>query len=473
VVVRTTGSGGPMAAPPRLPDDPAPTWRRSDPLALSGALALIAVAAVVGRLLLNRGEPIVLPTPPLLAFWHPHTGWGTPLTLLCVIVGLRLQRVAVGVPWPRLVLTGWLLALAWMCSLTLVDGFHRGWVDVLLDPNEYLHDLPRIADPVSFLRTYTHFIAFGPGVTGENVWTTHVAGHPPLATLVFWALDRVGLGGGFWAGSLCILASSAAAVAVPATLRELGAPDAARRLVPFAALFPGSVWMAVSADGLFAGVAAAGLALVCRGVARRRLGSALAGGLLLGAAVFLNYGLVLFGLVVLVVLALTVRKQGWRSVLLPWLVATGGAGVVAATHFSLGFNWFTGLAELRMRYYQGIASQRPFSYFVWANLAAWMVSCSPLLAVGTVRATAALGAGWRAPWTQDRVVALLALAGVLAALVADVSALSKAETERIWLGFSVVAYAGLALLRGRAAAWALLGSAGWAIAVNHLLYTGW
>ncbi len=77
-----------------------------------------------------------------------------------------------------------------------------------------------------------------PRVDGDLVWTTHVAGHPPTATLVFWLLDRVGLGGGFWAGTPCTLASSAVSVAVAVTLRELGAPAAARRVVPFAALFP-------------------------------------------------------------------------------------------------------------------------------------------------------------------------------------------------------------------------------------------
>lgn len=456
-----------------LPDVPATTWRHGDPVALAAALALVAVAALVGRVLMDRGEEILLPTPPLIAFWHPHAGAGTPLTLACVVVGLRLQRVAAALAWPRLLLCGWLLALSWLCSLALIDGFRRGWVAILLDPNEYLHDLPRITDPAQFLRTFTHFIAFGDGVTGDEVWTTHVAAHPPLATLVFWSLTRIGLGGGFWAGTLCILLASTAAVAMPMTLRELGAPDAARRLVPFAALFPGSVWMAVSADGLFAGVAASGLALVCRGAGRRRYGSALAGGLLLGAAVFLSYGLVLFGVVALAALAITVRRQGWRAVRGPWLVAAGAAVAVAATHLALGFNWLAGLAALRVRYYQGIASSRPFSYFVYANPAAWLVSCSPLLAVGVGRAVAVLVRGRGAPWTQDRVVALVCLAGVGAAALADASALSKAETERIWLGFGVAAYAGLALLRGRTAAWALLGAAAWAIAVNHLLYTGW
>lgn len=128
-----------------------------------------------------------------------------------------------------------------MCSLTLIDGLRNGWIDVLLNPNEYLHDVPRITNPAAFLSSFTHFIAFGDGVDGSNVWTTHVAGHPPLATLIFWLLARIGLPGGFWAGALCILVSSAASVTMPVALRELGAGAAARRIVPFVALFPGAV----------------------------------------------------------------------------------------------------------------------------------------------------------------------------------------------------------------------------------------
>lgn len=462
-----------MPEPDRLPDHPAPTWAWPALLAVPAALVLIWLARVAGQALLDAGKPIVLPWPPLLAFWAPHTGWGQPLALLCLLLALLLQQRAAGLPWRRLLLAGWLLALAWLVSLTLVDGFPAGWADVLVDPNEYLHDLPRIGNPLIFLRTFTGFIAFGPGVGGTEAWTTHVAAHPPLATLLFWALDRVGLGGGFWAGLLCILVSSAAAVGLPVILRELGAPDAARRLVPFTALLPGGVWMAVSADGLFAGVAVGGLALVCRGVRRRRLGSSLAGGVLLGAALYLNYGLVLFALVVLVAFGLTVRRAGWRAVALPWLVAAVGVALVAVVHFALGFNWFTGLAQLRIRYYQQTASDRPYSYFVWANVAAWTIAWTPLLALGAVRATGVLLRGRGRPTSQDTVVALVALAGVSAALLADLSALSKAETERIWLAFGVAAYASLGLLRGRGAAVALVLCAGWAVAVNSLLDTGW
>jgi methylthioxylose transferase len=449
------------------------SWRRSDLVALGAALALIIVAAVVGYEMNRHGLPIVLPRPPLLAFWHPHVGWGTPLAILSLLLGLRLQHLVALLPWRRLLLAGWLLNLAWMCSLTLVDGVQRGWIDVLLDPNEYLHDLHRISDPWTFLSSFTHYIAFGPGVGGDLVWTTHVAGHPPLTTLIFWMLARIGLGGGFWAGALCILVASAASVALPVTLRELGAEAAGRRIVPFIALFPGAVWMAVSADGLFAGVAVSGLALVCRGAVRGRIVTSLLGGLLLGVAVFLSYGLVLFGLVVLLILLLRIRQGDLRSIVVPWLGATAGFISVAAVHLALGFNWFDGLAALRVRYYQGIASQRPYSYFIYANLAAWLISCSPLLAIGIGRSIAALTRGRAEQWAEDRLAALLALSGVLSALIADLSGLSKAEAERIWLSFGVIAYSGLALLRGQSARLALIASAIWALLVNHLLNTGW
>jgi hypothetical protein len=435
---------------------------------------LIIVSAVVGHALLGRGLPIVLPSPPLLAFWQPHVGWGTPLVGGCLLIGLRLLRVVTRLGWRRLLLVGWMLNLAWMCSLTLVDGLRMGWTSVLMDPNEYLHDLPRIGDPAVFVSSFSRYIAFGPGVGGDEVWTTHVAGHPPLATLVFWLLARIGLDGGFWAGGLCIMVGSSAGTALVVTLNELGATDAARRLVPLVALFPGAVWMAVSADGLFAGVAMSGLALATAGAVRERAGLSLLGGLLLGSAVFLSYGLVLFGVVVLTVVIITVRSQGRRITAPRWLAAAAGVVLVAAVHLAFGFNWWSGLVELHRRYYQGIASQRPFSYFAYAGLAAWLISCSPLLAVGIARAgRALLPVARRWCGRGDHVVALVALSGVLAALLADISTLSKGETERIWLTFGIVAFSGLALVRGRLAAWYLAAGATWAMLINHLFDTGW
>ncbi|MET7441361.1 hypothetical protein ABZS63_29345, partial [Streptomyces sp. NPDC005568] len=68
-------------------------------------------------------------------------------------------------------------------------------------------------------------------------------------------------------------------------------------------------------------------------------------------------------------------------------------------------------------------------------------------------------------------VALLVLAAALAILAADLSGMSKAETERIWLPFAVWLPAAGALLtrpRGWLAAQTVL-----ALLLNHLLLTGW
>src|SRR6185503_20143711 len=110
----------------------------------------------------------------------------------------------------------------------------------------------------------------------------------------------------------------------------------------------------VSADGLFAGVTACGIALLA-------LGRPLLAGLLLGLGIFLSYGLVLVG-----VIALVVAWRQWRALALSALAAVA---VVAA--FALaGFWWLDGYHLVVERYYQGIASQRVYYYWAWANLAA-------------------------------------------------------------------------------------------------------
>src|SRR5439155_1531967 len=81
----------------------------------------------------------------------------------------------------------------------------------------------------------------------------------------------------------------------------------------FLVLFPGAVWVGASADGLFMGVVAAGLALLAAG-------RGLPGGLLLGFALYLSYGLVLVGPVAAAVLWLR-RRAG--------TVVTAGFGVAA------------------------------------------------------------------------------------------------------------------------------------------------
>ncbi len=80
--------------------------------------------------------------------------------------------------------------------------------------------------------------------------------------------------------------------------------------------------------------------------------------------VYLSYGLVLLGILAVAVL---IVGRTWRP--LPWALA--GAAVVAAAFTAAGFEWWEAYPVLHERYYAGIASERPYSYWVWADVAAW------------------------------------------------------------------------------------------------------
>jgi methylthioxylose transferase len=422
----------------------------------AGALFVVSAAAA-GRSLLARGANLLLPFPPLLAQWLPHVGPGTPVAIATAMAVVALgPSVAESLRWARLLVTAWAAAAVWTLALALVDGWRRGVVDRLSSGEEYLHDVPRVAGVPEMLRTFADHI-----LTDQPVhWTTHVGAHPPGALLVYVGLDRLGLGGGGPSGVVTVLIGASASVAVAVALRALGAEDVARRALPFGVLLPGAVWAGVSADGMFAAVLAWGTALLAVGATGRGTradAAAVAGGVLLGCAAYLSYGLVPGLLLPLAVVAVTRR---WRAV----AFAAVGVAIVVAAFTASGFWWFTGLARVQVIYAASIAASRPYSYFVWANLAAVLFAVGPAVIAGVRRALAA-------PRALPRAAALLTLAALAAIVVADLSGLSKAEVERIWLPFAVWLVVPCALLprpRGWLAAQALL-----ALAVNHLLLTVW
>lgn len=448
---------------------------RPDLVAAGSAALLVAVAAVVGVRLLGEGVPLHVDAPPLFARWLPHSGPGTVLAvLIALLVVLQGPELAARLPWRALLALSALTSVVWTISLALIDGWQRGVVRRLTAPAEYLHDVPRVRDIGVMLRTFSeHIQGLQPGS-----WTTHVAGHPPGALLVFVMLDRLGLSGGAPAAMLCILVGSSAAVAVAVTLRALGAPATARVALPFGVLWPGAIWVGVSADGLFTGVLAWGVALLAIGAGRERLdlpaaGASAAGGLLLGVTLFLSYGLVLAGLLPLAVAFATRR-------IAPLLVASAGMAAVVIAFAAAGFWWLDGYQQLVIRYYQpgeyGLI--RPYSYWVWADLACLAVVLGPAGVAGLRRAFAPgrLAAVAGAPnqgWRYLKSPQLLCAAAAIAVLVADLSGLSKAEVERIWLPFAVWLMPGTGLLPARQARWWLAAQAALALGINHLLFTWW
>jgi hypothetical protein len=448
---------------------------RADLLAAFLAMALVAAA----NLVIVWGHwysfyKIFAWAPPLFAYWHPHLGPGTPLAvLIAVLVVVRGPELAARLSWPRLAGLGYLLGVAWTLAVPLVDGWQRGVPSRLATGDEYLVDVPRVTDIHQFLRTFTTHILSG----RLGSWTTHVSGHPPGATLVFVWLQRVGLGGANPAALACVLVGGLTVVAVPATVRALGHDAAARAVLPFLVLLPGAAIAGVAADWLFAGVTSSGVALLAVGgvglrAARPRwspwhLAACVLAGLLLGFALYLSYGLVLFALVPVAVLVLA---RGWRAV----LPAVLGVTAVVAAFTAAGFWWLDGYHLVIQRYYQDVGFTRPYNYWVWADLAALALITGPAFAAGLRRGAVRAVELVRARTAhRDVVVIAVTLAAALAVAVADESGLSKAETERIWLPFAVWLVTATALLPARQRRWWLLAQVVVALVVKHLLWTQW
>lgn len=425
------------------------------------AAGLVAAASLVGWWLIHRGVAVLVGWPPLLADWLPHLGPGTvPAILIALAVALRGPAVAARLRWGPLLAAAWAASLAWTVALALVDGFARGFAGRLMTATEYLHDVPRVRDIPAFLTGFAALIPSGqPGF-----WTTHVAGHPPLATLVFVWLDRVGLGGGAWASTVVVVAGTSAVVAVAVTLAVLADRDTARRYLPFGVLFPGAVWVGVSADGMFAAVFAWGLALLaCAAVRRDWIGLVLGlcAGVVLGAALFMSYGLAVAGLLPLAVALLTRR-------IVPLLTGGLGVGLVVAVFAAAGFSWPQGYQQVLVRYAQPgeYGGLRPYDYWVWANLAALTLAVGPAVIAGLRRLA------WRPRAAPTAVLALVAAAAVAVA-AADLSGLSKAEVERIWLPFDLWLTIVTVLLPRPHTRWWLLAQAILTLLINHLLLTVW
>ncbi|MEV6337174.1 hypothetical protein AB0M12_20930 [Nocardia vinacea] len=419
----------------------------------AGFAAVITLAAfVVPRISSEHWRSkLYAGSAPIFGNWLPHVGWGSVPAIAIAVLVIRFgPAMAESLPWRRLLAVSWATALAWAFALAMIDGWQRGFAGRLTDSHEYLHEVPGIRDIPATLRGFSgRILDFQP-----DSWTTHVSGHPPGALLFFVLLDRMGLRGGGWAGMVCLLIGSSAIVAVAVTLRVLGAADRARKALPFLTIAPGAIWIAVSADAMFAGVTAWAVALLA--IAIRRPWVAVASGVLFGLGIYLSYGLVVMALPALAVLVTgrTVR---------PLLPAAFGALIVVAAFTLTGFWWLDGYHLVVERYYQGIASERPYAYWVWANIAA------TICAVGLATA-AGLPNALRRPFDAT---AHLVAAGLCAILVADLSGLSKAETERIWLPFDIWLLTATAFLpRSTVRVWLFLQALG-TLLLAHTILTNW
>lgn len=378
---------------------------RRDIKALILWCSLIAVVAIGGRMINDHFATSVL-APPLFGRFDVRVG---AATLLALIVGCTIvwsgPRVAATVPWRVLIVTTTGAAGLWTLSLAMVDG-----VDALsaplAGPHDYLATVEVIRSPGVFLATFVERL---------ETYSLHVQGHPPGMVLLLWGLGVLGLGGAAWASALVIGAGVSASAATLLTVKVMAGESSARKLAPFFALSPAAVWIATSADALFMGVTAWGIALLAIGAQQRSDYLSLAGGVVLGLALFLSYGAVALAPIALLV---AMAHRGVR----PLLVATGGVLAVVAIFAGAGFWWFEGLSGTVAAYEASVASHRPFAWFLVANLAAFSLVLGPAVAVGLGR-------------LREAPTAALTLAALVGVFTANLSGLSKGEVERIWLIF--------------------------------------
>ncbi len=429
--------------------------QRAGLVAVGGAAGLVAACIVLGLGLRADGVRLYLGGPLLAGSWDPRLPIAAAVPVLVGLVVVATARIRL--PWTGLLGASAVAAAAWAVSLASVDG-RDGLLRGVSSVHDYLADVPRVDSLAGLLSGYVGNVS----ADAADPWTTHVGGHPPGALLVFTVLDRLGLGGPGWAAALCIAVGASAVPAVLITARAVAGEQLARAAAPYLVLTPAAVWLATSADALFLGVSAwgiAALAVAVRAAGRSADALALAGGVLLGAAVFLSYGLVLLG--PLAVAVVVVRRR-----LRALVVGALGVLVVVGAFAALGFWWVSGLLATMERVSEGPAAMsRPSWFFLLANLAVVAIAIGPAGVAG-------LGTALGTPARRTAAV-VLPLVTLAAVLLADVSLLSKGEVERIYLPFFGWLLTATALLAPRWRTGWLLAQAGTALSVQLLVRTSW
>ena len=391
--------------------------------AVAGAAVFVVVVNAWGRALQADGHRLFANLPPLVARLDLRFVWsGIVAIALVPIVVVFAPRVATKATWRWVLVASFAGAATWAIALALTEGA-AGLARSPSKASDYLASVPLIPDPTTFLATYVERI---------DSFTTHVRAHPPAMALVAWTLDRLDGGPGAMA-ALEIVVGASAIPAVLIAVRDVAGEDRARAAAPFMAVAPAAITVASSGDALFMGVGAWAVSLVVLATGRRRrwVAPAVGGGLLFGVVAFLSYGLALLSAIPA---AVAVRRR--RLAVLG--VAALAAAPVFVAFLAAGFWWVEGLLATRLQYLASAARTRPYGYFAIANLASFAIVIGPAAVASLARLT--------------RSATLWPLVGgaLVAVALADLSGMSKAEVERIWLPFVPWVLASSALLPPRA-----------------------
>jgi hypothetical protein len=417
---------------------------------LAGA-AVAAATIAYGLLTVAAGGDLGAPLAPFLSRWDPQVhALAIPAAVAlagAVVLSGRLLSARVGPVRFAATLLG--AALVLRLGLAAARGGIDGWWAVYEVPrfesvHEYLPALPALDLGLRFfLDTFAE--------VGTSL-PVHSIGHPPglLVTMHLLGIDT--------APALAALTIGVGALSVPLTYvlaRQLIDERSARIATLLYLLAPSAVlYGATSADALYASLAVGAAALL---VARRRSTRAV-GSVTFAVASFFSYANLAVGAWAALVAA---RRESLRSA----AIVAGACGVALIAfygllHLATGFDPLGALEATEAVYREGIASRRPYAFWLFGSPVAFLIALGLPIAWLALRALARGDAG------------AVALFAVLA--IAAVLGFTKAETERIYLFLVPLAcLAAATALPERYLTPALAALAVQALASELLLFTVW
>jgi hypothetical protein len=436
------------------------------------AACLVAVG-LAGTLSMRRFGAVPFSVPswpwyhswPSYLFWQPAVDAGAALVALPVVLAAAAALVALArarelARWVRL--GGSLAAVAALTlAVAALGGGTAAWKAPLAFAGEYPGAVGQAGPIPAFLGEFPARVPVLPDFAAQ---------HPPFATLFYVLVDRV------WAGldaaALATVAAGCLGLLVVAGLArdELG-EEGERVAVLCWALAPVTVlYVATSADAMWAPVLAGAALAADRGLRRRSWPWTLAGGALLWLASMLTFAAALV-LPFLAVRALAVRAAtGWGWVL-RWAAATTAAvaGLAGLLWATTGYDVVTAVAAVDDFWSHAPGTgQRVWWVWIFGDLVAFAVILGfPLTAAVAARLATVV---------RERAWGSFETATAAALLAAACWGHTRGEVERMWqflVPFAVVV-AVRQLLRWRArpalVAGLLLGQA---LAIQLLFYTRW
>jgi methylthioxylose transferase len=387
-------------------DDPVTALGR----ALAPAAAVAALATIAGGLYLRRvaGEPLGLPYAPLVGNWAPQAHPLLVLSIACFAAAVAVAPRLLSVPGPVFAVAAFVLTLVLRLALAAGSSGPAQWSHVFDEqsfegPNEYLPALGALDFGAGFF--VDRFAELVPSLP------VHTAGHPPGLLLVLHALGIDSPGG---MAALCIAVGALSGPLAYLLGRQVLDERQARVAALLLALAPGALLFgATSADAVYLTI---GL-LAAWPLAARSWTARAVGAVALAAGSFFAWSLLAVGAWAAI---MVLRREGLRQALtLSALCAVALLAFHTLLHAATGFDPIGTLRSTEDVYRAGIASTRPYWFWVLGSPVAFLVVLGVPLSWLALRALA------RGKTPAVAIFTVIAIAAVLG--------FTKAETERIWL----------------------------------------